>query len=78
MTVAWSDNSGALQRTMSYCIRFRNSTASRALPSVRSEIWAATKDIMDKSQARWRVILVNTENMDQDEHDSKDYPLNYC
>lgn len=78
MSVAWSDNSGALQRTMSYCIRFRNSTTSRALPAVRSEIWAATKDIMDKSQARWRVILVNTENVDQDEHDSKGCPLNYC
>ncbi|KAL4919880.1 mediator complex subunit 13 C-terminal-domain-containing protein [Aspergillus aurantiobrunneus] len=70
MTVAWSDNSGVLQRTMSYCLRFRNSTTSRALASVRSEIWAATRDIMDKTRARWRVIIVNTENVDQDEHDT--------
>ncbi|CBF86133.1 hypothetical protein AN2078.2 [Aspergillus nidulans FGSC A4] len=70
MTVAWSDNSGALQRTMSYCLRFRNSTASRTLSAVRSEIWAATRDIMDKSQGRWRVIIVNTDNVDQDEYDT--------
>ncbi|KAL4739622.1 mediator complex subunit 13 C-terminal-domain-containing protein [Aspergillus similis] len=70
MTVAWSDNSGVLQRTMSYCLRFRNSSASRTLSSVRSEIWAATRDIMDKSQARWRVIIVNTDNVDQDEYDT--------
>ncbi|KAL4988596.1 mediator complex subunit 13 C-terminal-domain-containing protein [Aspergillus falconensis] len=70
MTVAWSDNSGVLQRTMSYCLRFRNSTASRTLSAVRSEIWAATRDIMDKTQARWRVIIVNTDNVDQDEYDT--------
>ncbi|KAL4750842.1 hypothetical protein BDW72DRAFT_107779 [Aspergillus terricola var. indicus] len=70
MTVAWSDNSGVLQRTMSYCLRFRHSTASRTLSAVRSEIWAATRDIMDKSQARWRVIIVNTDNVDQDEYDT--------
>ncbi|KAL6234726.1 hypothetical protein BDW75DRAFT_211566 [Aspergillus navahoensis] len=70
MAVAWSDNSGVLQRTMSYCLRFRNSTAFRTLSAVRSEIWAATRDIMDKSQARWRVIIVNTDNVDQDEYDT--------
>ncbi|KAL5000388.1 mediator complex subunit 13 C-terminal-domain-containing protein [Aspergillus recurvatus] len=70
MTVAWSDNSGVLQRTMSYCLRYRNSTASRTLSAVRSEIWAATRDIMDKTQARWRVIIVNTDNVDQDEYDT--------
>ncbi|KAL4788336.1 mediator complex subunit 13 C-terminal-domain-containing protein [Aspergillus varians] len=70
MTVAWSDNSGVLQRTMSYCLRYRNSTTSRALSSARREIWAATRDILDKNQARWRVIIVNTENVDQEEHET--------
>ncbi|KAL4932637.1 uncharacterized protein BDV17DRAFT_168856 [Aspergillus undulatus] len=70
MTAAWSDSSGVLQRMMSYCLRFRNSAASRSLSSVRSEIWSATRSIMDKNQARWRVILVSTENVDQDEHDT--------
>ena len=28
---------------------------------------------MDKSQARWRVIIVNTDNVDQDEYDSEAY-----
>ncbi|KAL4979060.1 mediator complex subunit 13 C-terminal-domain-containing protein [Aspergillus desertorum] len=70
MTVAWSDTSGVLQRTMSYCLRFRNSTASRTLSAVRSEIWAATRDIMDKTEARWRVIIANTDNLDQDEYDT--------
>ncbi|KAL4909180.1 hypothetical protein BDW74DRAFT_78392 [Aspergillus multicolor] len=70
MSVAWSDNSGVLQRTMSYCLRFRNTTASRTLSAIRHEIWTATKDIMDKTQARWRVIIVSTENVDQDEYDT--------
>ncbi|KAL4869072.1 hypothetical protein BDV12DRAFT_168551 [Aspergillus spectabilis] len=69
MSVAWSDNYGVLQQTISYCLRFRNSTASRSISTVRSEIWAATKDILDKSQARWKVIIVSTENVDQDEHE---------
>ncbi|RDW78532.1 uncharacterized protein DSM5745_05384 [Aspergillus mulundensis] len=70
MTVAWSDNSGVLQRTMSYCLRFRNTTASRTISAVRHEIWAATKDIMDKTQGRWRVIIVSTDNVDQEEYDT--------
>ncbi|KAL4943724.1 hypothetical protein BDV06DRAFT_220984 [Aspergillus oleicola] len=70
ITVAWSDNTGTLQQTMSYCLRFRNSPAARTLSSVHGEIWAATKEIMDKNQARWRVILVSTENVDQDEHET--------
>ncbi|KAL2870789.1 uncharacterized protein BJX67DRAFT_344609 [Aspergillus lucknowensis] len=70
ISVAWSDNSGVFQHTMSYCLRFRNSTISRNLSTVRSEIWAATRGILEKSQVRWRIILVNTENVDQDEHDT--------
>ncbi|KKK21604.1 hypothetical protein ARAM_004123 [Aspergillus rambellii] len=70
VSVAWSDNTGALQRSMSYCVRFRNSIAPRTIFTVRNEIWAATIDIMEKNQARWRVIIVSTENVDQDEHDT--------
>ncbi|KAI9376579.1 mediator complex subunit 13 C-terminal-domain-containing protein [Aspergillus egyptiacus] len=70
MSVAWSDNSGVLQRTMSYCLRFRNSAVSRSLSAVRTEIWSATKDILEKHQARWKVIIVSTENVDQDEYDT--------
>ncbi|KAL2829809.1 mediator complex subunit 13 C-terminal-domain-containing protein [Aspergillus cavernicola] len=70
MSVAWSDNFGVLQRMMSYCLRFRNSNVARNVSTVRGEIWAATKDIMDKHQARWRIIIANTENVDQDEHDA--------
>ncbi|KAL4887166.1 mediator complex subunit 13 C-terminal-domain-containing protein [Aspergillus karnatakaensis] len=69
LSAAWSDNSGVLQQTISYCLRFRNSTVSRPVATVRNEIWAATKDIMDKSQARWRVIIVSTDNVDQNEHE---------
>ncbi|KAL5343638.1 mediator complex subunit 13 C-terminal-domain-containing protein [Aspergillus crustosus] len=69
LSVAWSDNHGILQQTISYCLRFRNSTASRTISAVRGEIWVATKDILDRNQARWRVIIVSTENVDQDEYD---------
>ncbi|RMJ28560.1 hypothetical protein PHISP_00607 [Aspergillus sp. HF37] len=70
MTVAWSNNSGSLQRIMSYCLRFRNSNASRNIAEVRNEIWAATTDIMGSVQARWKVIIVNTESIDQEEVDT--------
>ncbi|KAL2819674.1 mediator complex subunit 13 C-terminal-domain-containing protein [Aspergillus granulosus] len=70
MGVAWSDNSGVVQRTMSYCLRFRESTVSRNISTVRSEIWTATREILDRDQARWKVIMVSTENVDQDEHDT--------
>ncbi|KAJ0426534.1 mediator complex subunit 13 C-terminal-domain-containing protein [Aspergillus carlsbadensis] len=70
MSVAWSDNLGVLQHTMSYCLRFRESTVSRDISTVRSEIWTATREILDRDQTRWRVIMASTENMDQDEHDT--------
>ncbi|RAL16273.1 uncharacterized protein BO97DRAFT_382582 [Aspergillus homomorphus CBS 101889] len=70
LSVAWSDNTGALQRTMSYCLRFRNSSAVRSVAEVRGEIWGATKDIMDRTQARWRVVVANTDPIDQEEIDS--------
>lgn len=71
ITVAWSDNTGALQRTMSYCLRSRNSSAARGISDVRNEIWGTTQTIVDKIQARWKIIIVNTEPVDQDELDSK-------
>jgi mediator of RNA polymerase II transcription subunit 13 len=74
LSVAWSDNFGALQRNMSYCLRYRNSVAARPLPEVRGEIWKATRDIMDTIQTRWKIIIVSTDPVDQDEVDSKCTP----
>lgn len=68
--VAWSDNSGALQRTISYNLRYRNASAVRSISDVRSEIWVATKDILDRIQARWKVFVVSTGPVDQDEVDA--------
>lgn len=73
ITAAWSDNTGALQRTMSYCLRFRNSSAARSIMEVRNEIWGATQTIMARVQARWNIIIVNTEPVGQDELDGKHY-----
>jgi mediator of RNA polymerase II transcription subunit 13 len=70
VSVSWTDNTGTLQRTMSYCLRFQNSNAARNILEVRNEIWAATKIIMEKTQARWKIIIVNTEPVDQDEVDT--------
>lgn len=71
ISVAWSDGTGSIQTTMSYCLRYRNRGAARAVAEVRNEIWATTKHIMDKYQARWKVVLVNTEPMDPDEVEGK-------
>lgn len=71
ITVAWSNNTGSLQRTMSYCLRFRDSSVSRGIGDVRNEIWTATRDIVEKIHARWRVIIVHTEPVDQEDVDGK-------
>jgi hypothetical protein len=45
---------------------------------VRNEIWETTKDVMEKSQTRWRIFLVKDEPVDQEEIDgmSRDGPDN--
>lgn len=67
ISAAWSDGTGSIQTTMSYCLRYRGKAAARAGVEVRNEIWATTKHIMDKFQGRWNVILANTEPMDADD-----------
>jgi mediator of RNA polymerase II transcription subunit 13 len=71
VSAAWSDGTGSLQTSMSYCLRYRNRGSSRTVSEVRNEIWATTKHIMDKFQARWKVVLVSTDPMDLDEVDGK-------
>lgn len=67
ISVAWSDVPGSIQRTMSYCLRYRQSGSSRPISEIRQEIWTTTKHIMDKLQARWKIQLVTTEPMEPDE-----------
>ncbi|KAJ5267127.1 hypothetical protein N7478_009935 [Penicillium angulare] len=67
LSVAWSDEIGSLQACMSYCLRYRNRGATRAVADIRNEIWATTRHIMEKFQARWKVILANSEPIDPDE-----------
>ncbi|KAJ5923215.1 hypothetical protein N7454_008460 [Penicillium verhagenii] len=67
LSVAWSDSSGGLQTSMSYCLRYRNRGTARPISEVRNEIWATTRHIIEKFQAQWKVILVNTEPIDPDE-----------
>lgn len=71
VTAAWSDNTGSFQLALSYCLRSRGSTVSRIISEVRQEVWETTRDIMEKTQARWRVLLVKTEPIDQEEVDGK-------
>lgn len=69
ITAAWSDSSGSCQLTMSYCIRARGSNVNRILSEVRQEIWETTKDIIERTQTRWKVFLARTEPVDQEEVD---------
>ncbi|KAJ5755637.1 hypothetical protein N7533_005180 [Penicillium manginii] len=67
ISAAWSDGTGSLQMAMSYCLRYRSRSAPRPIADVRNEIWATTKHIMENYQARWKLVLVNTEPMDTDD-----------
>ncbi|KAJ5387661.1 hypothetical protein N7509_010202 [Penicillium cosmopolitanum] len=67
ISAAWSDGTGSLQMTMSYCLRYRSRGVPRPIADVRNEIWAATKHIMENYQARWKLVLANTEPMDTDD-----------
>lgn len=71
ITVAWTDNTGSFQKTMSYCLRFRGSNGVRSVSHVRNEIWATTRSIIEMIQILGRVMLVSTEPMDQDEIEGK-------
>jgi mediator of RNA polymerase II transcription subunit 13 len=71
ISVAWSDVPGSIQRTMSYCLRYRQSGGSRPISEVRQEIWTTTKHIMDKLQARWKVQLVTTDPIEPDEAEGR-------
>ncbi|KAJ5759259.1 Mediator complex subunit Med13 [Penicillium odoratum] len=67
LSVAWSDSSGSLQTSMSYCLRYRTRGTARPIAEVRNEIWATTRHILEKFQAQWKVILVNSEPIDSEE-----------
>lgn len=67
VSAAWSDGDGGLQMSMSYCLKYRGRSLSKPIGEVRNEIWATTKHIIDNHQARWKLILVNTEPMDTDD-----------
>lgn len=67
ISVAWTDGTGSLQTSMSYCLRYRGRGVPRVFSEVRNEIWTTTRQILEKFQARWRVILVNCEPVDSDE-----------
>lgn len=67
LSAAWSDGTGTLQMAMSYCLKYRSRGVPRAISEVRNEIWGTTKHIMDNHQARWKLILVNTEPMDAED-----------
>jgi mediator of RNA polymerase II transcription subunit 13 len=67
LSVAWSDVTGSIQRTTSYCLRYRQSSGARPMSEVRAEIWATTKHIMDRFKARWKVQLATTDPMEPDE-----------
>uniref|UniRef100_A0A093VL25 Mediator of RNA polymerase II transcription subunit 13 n=1 Tax=Talaromyces marneffei PM1 TaxID=1077442 RepID=A0A093VL25_TALMA len=70
ISVAWTNNSGSCQISMSYCVRARGSNVNRIISEVRQEIWEATKDLMERTQTRWKVLLVRTEPIDQEEIDA--------
>lgn len=36
---------------------------------VRHEIWETTKDIIERTQTRWKIFLVRTEPIDQEDID---------
>ena len=71
ISVAWTNNSGSCQIAMSYCVRARGSNVNRIISEVRQEIWEATKDLMERTQTRWKVLLVRTEPIDQEEIDGR-------
>ena len=71
LSVAWSDGKGALQTSVSYCLRHRTRGAARMNSEIRNEIWVTTKYFLDKSPTRWKVVLVTTEPADADDLEGK-------
>lgn len=80
ITAAWSDNSGSFQLALSYCVRARGTDVSSRLGEgkIRRDIWDTTREVIERKQGRWKVILVQTEPLSRWEIDGMCNPPSIC
>ncbi|KAA8909666.1 mediator complex subunit 13 C-terminal-domain-containing protein [Sphaerosporella brunnea] len=57
VSVAWSDNTGSVQKTATINLGRRNSGVLRPFTEVLNEIWDATADLIKYPAVRWRLAI---------------------
>lgn len=71
ITAVWSDNFGAFQMSMPYCVRQKGSSAARPYADIRAHIWETTWEIIRKARIKWRLILAIDGSVDNEDVDGK-------
>ncbi|KAI9730112.1 MAG: mediator of RNA polymerase II transcription subunit 13 [Cirrosporium novae-zelandiae] len=67
ITACWTDNYGANQMTMAYCLQSRGSRARRPISDILKEIWELTLQILKLKRISWRLFIVKDSPMEQEE-----------
>ncbi|KIW29601.1 uncharacterized protein PV07_05407 [Cladophialophora immunda] len=67
LTAAWTDESGRVALSMSYCLRLRPTGKIRPLHDIFQEMWDVSQDLMNKVRGPWRLAVVRHEYYEQPE-----------
>ncbi|OAP62089.1 hypothetical protein AYL99_04292 [Fonsecaea erecta] len=67
LTAAWTDESGRVALSMSYCLRISQSGKSRPRHDIFREMWDVSQDLMSKVRGPWRLAVVKHEYYEQPE-----------
>lgn len=65
ITVAWTDNTGKYQATVSYCL-----WGGRTFADIARELWEATIEIMQQRRVTWRLCIARAGIMSREELDT--------
>ena len=72
LSAAWSDTSGALQKSASYCLeRLHPPTARRSFAEAAEEIWETSIELVQDDGMVWRFMIVKAGVMGPDEIEGK-------
>ncbi|KIW80136.1 hypothetical protein Z517_06751 [Fonsecaea pedrosoi CBS 271.37] len=58
LTAAWTDETGHVALSMSYCLRIRHSGKNRSRHGIFREMWDISQDLMSKMRGPWRLVVV--------------------
>jgi mediator of RNA polymerase II transcription subunit 13, fungi type len=67
ITACWSDSLGKTALTMTYCLQYKGSSASRLRSEIIKELWEISGDIMINTCGKWRLLVAHDGVIEPDE-----------